>query len=374
MSARRCPRVWEVEAVLDGCLSQADATSLERHLETCQECRAERRALVQLEALGSRMPSATNTPLRRRALHQSLLRRANGLSGGPTAKSWAVTRLGLALSAAVALLLAGVGSRWVPRSAPVATAAEPSFEVSSAPSTRWRIVEHGSAMRLACEAGSLSVAVHKLRPGQRFNISLPDGELEVRGTRFVIEVSEHHTQRLTVTEGRVALRLQNRPELLVSAGQRWTAAPEPDAIAPVVSPPPAESAASASPPLAVPARGNPAVAKVTPAASDRATVRAVSHPASDPAAVDSAVTDYTEAMAAFSRSDFGTAEQLFSKFELLYPQSSHREDVLFLRALCRSRRGDVAGARALAREYMRQYPGGFRAPDASRLATPDPER
>ena len=73
-------------------------------------------------------------------------------------------------------------------------------------------------------------------------------------------------------------------------------------------------------------------------------------------------------MAAFSRSDFGTAERLFADFERRYPTSTHREDVLFLRALGHSRRGDSAGARALAQQYLQQYPHGFRVPEATKLA------
>jgi len=73
-------------------------------------------------------------------------------------------------------------------------------------------------------------------------------------------------------------------------------------------------------------------------------------------------------MATFSRGDFATAEQLLVAFEARYPQSAHLEDTLFLRAVCRLRRGDESGARALARDYLRRYPNGFRAQEAGRMA------
>jgi TolA-binding protein len=73
-------------------------------------------------------------------------------------------------------------------------------------------------------------------------------------------------------------------------------------------------------------------------------------------------------MATFSRGDFATAEQLFLAFEARHPQSAHVEDTLFLRSLCRLRRGDESGARAIASEYLRRYPTGFRAEDARRMS------
>ena len=82
MSAKPCARVWQAEAVLDGVLSRADAASFERHAATCAECTAERAALSKLANVAGRMPTQEVTALRRRALHNELLRRANELSVG----------------------------------------------------------------------------------------------------------------------------------------------------------------------------------------------------------------------------------------------------------------------------------------------------
>lgn len=72
-------------------------------------------------------------------------------------------------------------------------------------------------------------------------------------------------------------------------------------------------------------------------------------------------------MAAYARGDFAIAERLFQRFELASPQSSQVEDSLFLRAMSRQRRGDGAGAKQLAAEYLGRYPAGFRAAEAGRL-------
>jgi TolA-binding protein len=114
-----------------------------------------------------------------------------------------------------------------------------------------------------------------------------------------------------------------------------------------------------APPLHGKTSGNPA-----PSANLALTKPA----ASGDAPVSSAAEDFARAMAVFSRGDYGTAEPLLSAFEARYPHSAHNEDVLFLRALARGRRGDQVGARALAEEYVRLYPKGFRAEEARKMA------
>ena len=72
-------------------------------------------------------------------------------------------------------------------------------------------------------------------------------------------------------------------------------------------------------------------------------------------------------MAAFSAGDFGKAERLFTAFERAHPADARVEDATFLRAVARARRGDVATARAIARDYLRRYPKGLRRAEAERL-------
>jgi outer membrane protein assembly factor BamD (BamD/ComL family) len=72
-------------------------------------------------------------------------------------------------------------------------------------------------------------------------------------------------------------------------------------------------------------------------------------------------------MAAFGAGDYGRAEALFRAFERENPGDARVEDTTFLRAVARNRRGDEAGARAAARDYLRRYPAGFRRLEAERL-------
>lgn len=358
-----CPRAWQAEAVRDGVLSEADRASFERHVATCGECTAERAALARLEAVAQRMPSLVSTPLRRRAQHNELLRRANAQSLAEGGDKAPVRRVWFMLAAClVGLVLGGLVFSW---KLPFQRAVEPSFALES--SSPWTYLERGRAVRLGLATGTYLVSVNKLSSGQRFLLQLPDGELEVRGTRFSVELAARETRRVSVREGRVALRIQGRSEVLLGAGDSWPAtkaqaalpsARQQDAIEP---PPPATATGSSPSPSAA--------GRASPTRSKGRVVEAAPSllPPTESNSRSRAATDFANAMAAFNQGDFGTAERLFREFELRYPGNSHAEDVLFLRALTHSRRGDHAGASALAKEYLERYPAGFRVAEAKRM-------
>jgi TolA-binding protein len=79
-------------------------------------------------------------------------------------------------------------------------------------------------------------------------------------------------------------------------------------------------------------------------------------------------------MAAFDAGDYGQAERAFLAFERRHPGDARCEDATFLRAVARGRRGDAAGASAIAREYLERYPSGLRVHEAQQLITPSAEQ
>jgi TolA-binding protein len=361
MNHPRCSRAWQAEAVFDKRLSAADRAAFEAHAQGCADCARERAALVRLKELGQRSMDGEATPLARKRQRNELLRRAHASSVSvPRVPWWSSGQRwvwpGLASAAVlVAALL------WLRSGSPSALGA-PKYETRAAPNTLWRAPEEGPRARLSLSDGSLQVAVQKLEAGQSFVITLPDGELEVRGTRFVVDVKAPRTERVAVTEGLVALRLRGQHELLLRAGDTWTAPVEarPEVTTPpsaVASPPPVVSSAS---PAAPPVPAHPASAALLRASS-------AAGAAEPPAAPTSPAGQFGEAMAAYARGDFASAEQLFQRFEAKNPYSSQLEDSLFLRALSRQRRGDTEGARRLASEYVHRYPTGFRTAEAKRL-------
>lgn len=357
MTARRCARSWQVEAVRDQRLAGADRVAFERHLATCSECTRELAAFERLEQLGARLPLPSSDPLARRRARNELLRRANDLSvgsGRPPARRRNVVVVAALLAAAltIAFMVLRRGGDTT------ALVAEPRFELVSAPGSDWATVQRGAALRLALRRGQVRVSVHKLDAGQSFVLELPDGELEVRGTRFSVDVLDQKTLAVNVSEGLVALRLRGGGrELLLGAGQAWAAPPAAPATSPAAASASSETIAIPLSPSSAPRASEPASAAASSARASR-----------KPAAASGATQEFAAAMASFSRGDFASAERLFLAFEQHYPTSGHVEDTAFLRALTRLRRGDEAGAKTLARAYLERFPNGFRAPEAERLA------
>jgi ferric-dicitrate binding protein FerR (iron transport regulator) len=316
MNAPRCTRLWQVEAVRDRRLAGAEQIAFERHLQTCAECTAEHAQLTRLDELAASMPTHTSDALARRRLRNELLRRANDLSVGsghpPPRRSRAGILAG-AIAAAALLLAVLVFSR--NERAIARTSDEPRFELVASTESDWSALRRGAALRLALRRGDFELYVHKLDARQSFVLELPDGELEVRGTRFSVEVVDGQTRSVRVSEGLVALRLRGGPsgsseEVLLGAGRSWpgvtaarapsTAAEELDAGSPSASPTPAGHGA------AMPQRADRASSvRIRPTAAASAEMKQKSD----------ATADFAAAMSAFSRGDFATAEQRFLAFE-----------------------------------------------------------
>ncbi len=388
MSAVRCPRSWQAEAIADGRLSGAERSAFERHLLLCAECRAEASSLAQLKRLSESLPLAALSPLERRRLRSELLRRANQNIVEP-APVW--PRLAW-LFGALLLVLGLLGAIQHYRARPVERAdlGAPTFQLWPGVGCQYRQVELGKRTSFSLAAGELTVQVDPLAPGQGFSIRLPDGELEVRGTRFSVHVEQQHTQRVSVREGRVALRISGEAARLLAAGESFQRSSDAASSAPPAAPASAAPAPVTLRPRSKPSRSAPRVATSGAskaslnAAAATATAALLAAPASaappaaaSPAAAlpkprsESAFVDgkrFGAAMAAFSAGDFGHAEQLFQEFERQHAGDARREDAAFLRAVALLRQGDRAGAELAARDYLRRYPHGLRVREARQIA------
>jgi len=367
MKRPACTRAWQAEALEDGRLSGAERASFERHAASCAECTSELRALERLRQGAERLPANMPTPLEHRRQRQELLRRASELHqrapGQPQRRRFAAFVLSGALLAAGYIGYELRASRSGSETAVALTA--PTYRLEASPGAAWQTLEDGAALRLRLASGSFRLEVDKLTAVQRFVLELPDGELEVIGTHFGVRVEPEGTRRVEVTEGRVALRLRDALPLSLGAGESWTAERE---------------AARAAAPPSVPAAEPPSTpAAAAPSERPRVRARQTSLPektALEPPSGEQAATagthddDFARARAAFGAGDYGQAERLFQEFERRHAEDARREDSTFLRAVARARRGDAAGARATARQYLERYPNGLRAPEAKRLARP----
>jgi hypothetical protein len=410
MKRPACARAQQAEAFEDGRLSGAERASFEQHAVSCAECARTLRVLARLRQSAEWLPDNTPTPLERRRQRQALLRRASEMAQGAqvlprrtvfaanvfaanvfTAKVFAKKTFAALLLAGALLAAVGIGfglRAWLPASEPSAALIVPSYRIDVSPGASWQTIEQGAALRLRLGSGTFLLEVDKLTRAQRFVLELPDGELEVVGTRFGVRVEPEGTRRVEVTEGRVALRLRETPPISLGAGESWTAKHEATQVTAPPSVPAAEpfilqapSAPEApSTPTSAPADAAPSEGSV---AKSPAKAREAALPerqrALEPSAAGSAATagthddDFARAMAAFGAGDYGQAERLFQRFERHHPRDARREDSMFLRAVARARRGDAEGARATARQYLERYPHGLRAPEAERLAGPRDE-
>ncbi len=352
MSRSVCPRAWEAQAIEDGRLDEVARASFERHATTCEPCAHERSVWLRLRQHVKRLPRPTSTSLERRRLRMALLNRANRRTmTEPTS-----FRMRVGLIAGVCLLVAASASYPFFRRGPAATTLAsstylaPVFDVHPAGNAEWHLDRAGAESQLRLTEGAVALHVDKLDAGQRFVVLLPDGELEVRGTRFVAEVRRGQTERVEVTEGSVILRLGSREIRTLGPGEIWHRERPPDEGAVGAAPPSAPHEPSAT----APARDEIA---------SRARVGTNVLPTASSAAHEARAADgtvFVAAMSAFDAGDYERAEELFAEFERRAPGDARNEDVDFLLILLRRRMGDAKGARRYAHAYLARHPKGLR--------------
>ena len=410
---RRCEWSWMTEALADGRLDPQLEAELRRHAPSCAVCREALAASARVREAMTALPEPVVSDFHHRRVRQQLVVRAGGaLFGGGTEGS-RVGWLRLSLAVVGIALLVGVGGGAV-RDRGATAAQAPRYDVTGLEDASWMNQERGGTATVTLSRGSAAFHVHHLEAGQRFLVALPDGEVEVRGTRFVVDVEGMTTHYVVVMEGKVALRVRGQPERILIAGQRWEASPQAVgstsvAATPVAVAAPNASAAAASAPLAVAAppvprespqaievpngapsrvassRGLGVPTAVAPAAPRRLTPQAPSAiaqpkitpptpPAETPVARPEAPA-MSEASALFARgvaalrdARYAEADAFLREFLVKNPRDSRAEDAAFLRAVGRSRSGDDAGAAELARDYLARFPQGMRRREAESLS------
>ena len=375
MNRSRCDRTWQAGAREDGRLDKRDLESFERHAQHCPECTREIAALAKIAQTMAALTDGKRTDLEHRRARQELLRRANEqfLTDKPSPKPWRMWVL------AGSVALASMGLIWQRFAA--APVHAPTFDVADVAHAVWQTETIASTSRVTLRSGTAAFHVEHLEREEKFFVDLPDGRIEVRGTRFVVDVVEGKTHSVEVTEGIVWLDIPSFHGLL-HAGERWPSmetAHVDKAESPLPIPAAAQTETAAPEPMTATEKTNGAVDVSGPNLPKSTTPKNASpEPSADdaPTPAGSAMTAkkddagprFAEAMSAFSAGNDARAEQLFVEFIRDFPRDGRAEDAMFLRAKSRARRGDAAGAAAIAREYLKAFPRGFRRPEAERLA------
>jgi hypothetical protein len=386
--AGRCARLWEIDPYREGRLGAKGERSFERHLRVCSECREQICRDERLRDLGRALGHDEPSELVLRRVRAKVLRDA---SAGAAAASRA--RRSWLLAAALLLVAVGAGgwSLWstehgsrtleesgperqrgaVASAAPSMTAApveatqraearscSPPLSCERAEAYAGSVVASGDARwsqgrehgieRVVLESGRLSLHVRPQALGERFLISLPDGELEVRGTTFEIEVEGGFTKHVAVSEGVVELRLEAREAIRLEAGATWPpAAPRPGGAA--VAPAPAASAHRVPGSQAIQETDayRAAMAMLQGGRNEEAAAAFHAYAQTHPAAPLAEDASFLEAVA-LARAGRADAAALAAERHLAaFPVSFHRRDAAILAARASAQRGECAKAQAL---------------------------
>jgi hypothetical protein len=357
---RTCPRQWEAEAIEDGRLDGPERISFEKHARSCAICGQAVASLARLRQAMRVVPALASSPLEHRRLRATLLRRANArtLDAPGIWRSWARRGLVFAIPVGALLTLIAVllrGSSFGDFRRGDAAAPPPFFEVADVDGADWSSEVFGSAVHARLAAGTASFHVEHTKGRQRFLLHMPDGQIEVHGTRFHVEVDRGTTRRVRVAEGVVSLRVHGEPEIWLRAGEEWRSSRS-DA-------PPASSA-----PATVGAL-EPEVAAGDPMLDDAVATKRKAAGPNRGAPPGREADPFASAVSAFRTRQFRRAEQLFDVFLSQSPRDPRAEDAWFLKAVARSRAGDRDGASRLALDYLQRFPSGFRRREAEQLAT-----
>lgn len=318
----KCARAWQAEAIADGRLEGVDREAFERHVESCVDCAKEVRALERLRQAFAGLLGPTSSPLDHRRSRLKLLERA---STHREPRRWWVAVAATGAVASIAAAFVFVQHRHPNPKLPVVHSDDVVFEVADIKGGRWSTLATGPSTRLRQTDGTIAVHVEHLGANQRFVLQLPDGDLEVRGTRFTIAVRDGVTEKLDVDEGVVLLRIAGT-EHVYQAGEHWSM--------PAIANAPAPTTSVARPTTSVLAN-NP-----LPRAS------------------------FEDAVAAFDVGDYGRADTLLERFVAAHPDDARSEDAAFMRVVAHVRTGDKSGASRLARAYLARWPNGLRAVEA----------
>jgi TolA-binding protein/anti-sigma factor RsiW len=366
-----CDRRWEIDALREGTLGAKDAEAFERHARTCDVCAATLARDARLRELATSLAANAPNELHLRRLRARVLH--DVATGSPERR-----HLMVPLVAALALTLLGLAS-WalvrrgvIPSSVPHAILPQPALPALPAlPSSaaarsaviaedafaaavlpgegaRWSRVREGLVERVRLEDGTLKIHVRHQASGERFLVELPDGELEVRGTTFEVTVRAFKTERVSVDEGVVAVRVKAAgAERELRAGEAWDA-PRSGALA----------KGSGLTPRAGVRRGAHAAAPASEAAPASANV------APD---VDDGAEAYAAAMARMQGGQYSLAASGFHAFVLAHPGAPQAEDASFLEAASLARAGRPDAAALAAEDHLARFPKSFHHKEAAIL-------
>ena len=351
MLTETCERLWEVDAFRGGSLSTRDADSFARHREGCDACRQRLVDDDELSALGRALPPPKVDAFHERRLRQAIMRRAargEETSGSP--RSPFAPIVGVIVVAALSVLAMLVFRSRAPHldAVPGSAVARPfGATIEAGPGAIWTARTEAATERVTLRDGILTLQVRHRELGERFIVDLPDGEIEVRGTRFMVEVVGDVTRSVRVFEGLVALRRRGAGEVLIATGENWLRIDAKIEVAPTVA---KNAVTTAEAPRR---RLSPRKARVLPSA---------------PKAAIADTSNYEAAVELFAAQDYEEAARALHAYALVHADRPEAEDAEFLEASALAHAGRFDAAAVVAERFLDRYPHSLHAADAATLA------
>jgi TolA-binding protein len=337
MREQACARRWEAEAFHEGRLHGADRASWERHASRCSACKGELSSMRELrQALrGLPVPSIDDLGARRRrqqllavAFEEPTPRRRRGVV-------WVAFAAALALVFAV-VGFAGRGSVQARvADAPPATSQARATAIVAATGTRWSRQSAGTTDHVDLVEGELAIEVDHAAPSARLTVTVPDGQIEDVGTRFVVQVHDGATRRIVVSEGAVIFRRHDGDAVRLDAPATWTRPSNEPALTSSIA-----SAAS-------PDRSPPEVPAVKPLAPSKRV----------PARAEGAATLFAEANEARRSGDHARALALHRRLQQDFASSREAHASYGIEGRLLLDRGDAAAALASFEAYRQRGHG-----------------
>jgi hypothetical protein len=312
----------------------------------CDLCTRQLALDAELRHLGQHLPNGEVGELQARRLRATILHIVSTSAVEmPTFRRRRTPAVAGALLLAGALVVLAFGRGASPRfnGQPHPEVRLTDVSVEAAPEAIWARRVDGLVDRVKLERGEIAVHVKLVVEGSRFLVELPDGELEVRGTKFTAAVTDGKTQRVRVAEGRVDLRLRGQPPITVDADNPWASSPE---VAPLVVP----SAPPSAPAVAAAPRTRPTLGALESGEDEQ---------------------PYADAMESYESGRFEEAARRFHSFALRAKQAPESEDAAFLEAVSLARAGRREGAGRVAHHFLEEYPSSIHAKDAAVLVARD---
>lgn len=353
MTRVTCARLFEAEAMRDGRLAGDELASFARHATGCTACRREVQALEAL-ADGLRVGAAGAPPadeLHRLRERTRLIAAFDASLVAPRRRApawrWAVG------TAAAAIVVAAAAVPFLRGPAGVETDPVPGVVVQAGAAAVWTKHSEGSNDSIVLYRGELWIRVDHSRQRGKLVVGLPDGELEDRGTTFIVSAADGRTTRVAVQEGSVVLRIAGRPATTIGGGETWLADPRPAAVTTAAVSAPAEPKQRES------IRSPPKVTPVHRAAATRV-IQTSDRP--------DAAMDFRAAVALLHAGAIREAAAAFAHFMVEHPRDRRAEDAAYLLVIALQRCGAPEERRRAAQAYLQRFPWGFRRTEVEPLS------